>query len=385
MKNQKVITRGGGIVFVLSCAIVVLCFDYKRFDSIVLADDYPSKEVDYFQVSRKYNGDLFSYEHLTVIQQDMNVADSHMNMPHSGIMLSNNHYYIADTGNHRIAVYDNTGLYLDAIGQHGHGPGDLFAPAFIRKIGNDQFSVRSHNGRTTFFSEDGTLLDVIPGHKIGDLESIFTPSGGVAHARLNSRSENLSTYIQAAVEVIEDGVEVSSVESLPVIVGMFKSIRVEGELTRAHARIAFCGQPDVALIPNTGYILSSGTEPKVDWFDFSGQLTRSIELLLAPERVTLEDKATFKQQAVNLAQNFPEKGREALLRALKLTEFPEFKPFWTRIFVDDRNHIWLQRPDSRFSPSSEVIQTWIVLSPSGEFLGETTWPLMTFGTISNTS
>lgn len=84
-----------------------------------------------------------------------------LNLP-TGIVIHDNNIYVADSGNHRIKVYDLNGTKILEIGAKGHGKGQLKSPEVVAV---DSFGCiwvgDSGNGRLQIFKPDGNSIRTI--------------------------------------------------------------------------------------------------------------------------------------------------------------------------------------------------------------------------------
>lgn len=80
--------------------------------------------------------------------------------------------YVADSGNHRIQVFDDQGFYLDDFGVTGIGPGELNEPWGIAVDDQYVYVTDTWNHRLQKFSHDGELVSTIGQYgRIGEGES----------------------------------------------------------------------------------------------------------------------------------------------------------------------------------------------------------------------
>jgi hypothetical protein len=152
----------------------------------------------------KYTGDLFLYEMVQELRFDEKVEESLLIRPWSFTMDEEGNFYVADAGNHRIAVFSADGTYLRSIGRQGEGPGDLFGPINVEIIG-DQVRVPGGTGeRTSYFNRNGRFV-----------ESLTFPRAGtyLRGKRSSSRMEwsPFSTSI-GSMEVCNPGSESTSLK-----------------------------------------------------------------------------------------------------------------------------------------------------------------------------
>ncbi len=85
----------------------------------------------------------------------------------------------ADTGNHRVLIFDANGVQIDRIGQRGEGLGEFNFPTHVAVDGNGDFYVTdSLNFRVQKFAADNTPIAVLGG--LGRVLGSFSKPKGVA-------------------------------------------------------------------------------------------------------------------------------------------------------------------------------------------------------------
>lgn len=101
--------------------------------------------------------------------------------------------YIADSGNHRVLVFDFKGKFVRAIGNEGQGPGEFQKPTGIHILKDSSIAVADYsNRRIQLFNQSGEYLrTIIPkSTRVADLmfieDQIYTlPSFGMSGYSLN--------------------------------------------------------------------------------------------------------------------------------------------------------------------------------------------------------
>ena len=101
--------------------------------------------------------------------------------------------YIADSGNHRILVFDFKGKFIKAIGNEGQGPGEFIKPTGICILKDSGIAVADYNNRRIqIFNASGEYVRMIipKSTRIADLmfieDQIYTlPSFGMSGYNLN--------------------------------------------------------------------------------------------------------------------------------------------------------------------------------------------------------
>ncbi len=72
-----------------------------------------------------YTEPLFRFETILELRQDEANEASLLFRPRQLSEGPNGHYFVTDTGNSRVAIFDSQGGYLKSFGQQGSGPGEF--------------------------------------------------------------------------------------------------------------------------------------------------------------------------------------------------------------------------------------------------------------------
>jgi len=109
----------------------------------------------------KYTGNIFTYEPVLRLHQDPENEESLLFGPSEFSMDQEGNYYVLDSRNYRIAVFNQRGEYLRTFGREGQGPGE-FTMMTNLLIRGDVVSVYDYRlRRRTFYRTDGTLIKVV--------------------------------------------------------------------------------------------------------------------------------------------------------------------------------------------------------------------------------
>ncbi len=106
----------------------------------------------------KYEGELFVYEKILELRHDPDDMNTLLYGPRSFTLGDDGLYYVADNGNHRVAVFDGDGNFVRAIGSEGQGPGELLGLVWV-KVRDGVVTVQER--RVSRFRTDGTFLDIL--------------------------------------------------------------------------------------------------------------------------------------------------------------------------------------------------------------------------------
>jgi len=223
--------------------------------------------------------------------------------------------YVLDQQAAQVKVFDASGKYLRTIGRKGQGPGELEYPMTMSlNERTGELAVHLQSRGIVFFKTDGTYLRQL---------SLKGMLGG--RARLNSRGQIYILEIimdgensrYATKKLAPDGSVLATISETPTPTG-------PGNTTKAFIPVAFYAiDRDDRFIygfPETYEIRIYGpTEAKV-----LRKITRDYD----PVAVTEEDKAERRKDVP------PGYDREF--------EFPKHHPAYTRFFLSDLGHIFVQ-------------------------------------------
>ena len=333
----------------------------------------------------KYLGELFTYEKEMVIDTEQS-EETMLFRPRQFVADADGNFYIYDSGIGSILMFDADGQYLRSIGHKGQGPGE-FRGGQIQMVreGIIQFYDSSLR-RTTRFNIDGTLLDIttLP---VG--VGILRPSGFMilendVQLILTSDSDMANmgeTQRRGAVTLSADG-DTLGVVYTPWIRIMKKiSLSIQGRTISAPTPMAYGPFPTSTYHPAHGTVLSSSTLPELQFFSTMGKHVRTIRIVMAAQPVTQSDRSETRQAHLSRIDQVDESLREIMESQAEHMPFAEHKAFWSIVEIDSEGYFWL---DTGLLPALMVndIHTYRILSPEGEYLGDTTRPYMPGSSIS---
>ncbi len=290
-------------------------------------------------------------------------------------------FFVEDVWSNRIAVFDSTGRFTRSIGRAGHGPGE-FRLLHLQDIRGDVLVLYdSLKRRTTRYRTDGTLLDVFTYPTTGPLAypgiPFQTDEGPWLLFKRPSEREGDISYSRIQIVTLSAQLDTLGVIETPQIPGSFISVfTYEGEENPIALPIPFSARSDAEYVAGRGLLLTNGAEPILWWYSLDGTLEQIVTLDLIPRNVTEQEKDTriaqisrqIEEADSELRRNYYIATREGLV-------FPETKPYWDDVLVDDRGYIWLHITES---PEERQLagggRAYYFLSPEGEYLGRTRAP-----------
>lgn len=345
----------------------------------------------------KFQEEIFNYEKILELRFDPENEESLLIRPRQLVMDSEGYIYVADPGNHRIAVFNPEGVFERSFGQEGQGPGDLFDPGWIHLHNDILIIPDSPRGRTSLFKTDGTFLDVLSypraGYRLRRLDKTSTGNLVLQQSRQLQDSEK-EQWGERIIALSPSGDTLSVIDSplvtLAKMVNAERTVFVQSSQSFARRTLPtpsylhYTGYGQATFFPDREQILiSSGEEPFIDWYNVDGEIVKRIHLDLPEQSVTKEERdqiiAAYDRQVEEAVEQPDERRRETGLDRARLNreilQLPETKAFWTSVIIDTDGYYWLNFPmTQRTDFNSNTRLKLRVLSPEGEYLGDTLWP-----------
>jgi len=337
----------------------------------------------------KYQGEIFSYELILTLQGNESNFKSLLHLPRSSSPPTSftidtlGYFYIADTRNHRIAVFRPDGTFERSIGQYGEGPGDLRYPRLIAE--NDGIlHIQDGNRRTTLYATDGALVDVIQHSRGGN--SIWGQGEYVVDIRSPSNPPEWTTMRSEALirNTRGDTITFISTPELMIAFPVPTIALIDNSRRMRPVGLQYSAWPQIIQLQNFEFLLYAGTHPELLRYDSSGKLIQRVWVDIPSEPITTDDRRIIEDRLRELMQLALTRPSELPFRMNPSDiPFPDVKAPWQAIEVDDSGYIWLQEslPSFPFSPIGIEPIEYLLLSPEGEYLGNTHRPIAANGQV----
>jgi hypothetical protein len=283
-------------------------------------------------------------------------------------------FFLPHSHDNRIQVFSPEGDYLRSFGRAGNGPGEFRNPLFQSLIG-DTLAVFDHQQqRTTVYRTDGTLLDVIRHpNPTGILDGLFEGPAGVLIS-IRQPHTFKGNVLQMCGGVLTSTAEGDSINWNSTEWVNWGCKTGGGGSVGVFNIYPYAPEPLAIFDPITeSYLLSSGNEPVIRLFRLDGTLSRAYRFSILKERIV--KKAVLAEVMDGL-----EKAQESAARIerirdnLKSTDLPKYKAFWRNV-IHDSGYLWLEKPGILIvSIEKYESPVYRVISPEGEYLGDTEWP-----------
>ncbi|MFC1529137.1 6-bladed beta-propeller [Gemmatimonadota bacterium] len=319
----------------------------------------------------KYEGELFEYEQILTLKEDVENPDSFLFRAFEFWMDEDDYIYVADSGNNRIAVFDPEGNYVRQFGREGEGPGE-FRSLRIQSLDDGVISIwDSRLRRATLYRTDGTYLETITPLQERSLTGL-------------QRDENANLFIFFAFGSVQDGYHVigngirvysASGDTLCEVItpAIITSFTIQTDDAFGTATVPYCGKPEALLLRSGEILISTGMEPRIALYNLSGEIVREVRVDLEVQPITDTEKRATQSRMRQDAEKDPNEQNRAFDRAMaESVKYPDHKAFWTLIHEDSDGYMWLSWSTNPYNRSEEV--HYRLLSPEGEYLGETVTP-----------
>ncbi|MFC1529092.1 6-bladed beta-propeller [Gemmatimonadota bacterium] len=328
----------------------------------------------------KYSDELFEYEEVFRFREDPENEESILFRPREIVQDDRGYFYILDSGNTRIAVFDDNGVFARSIGREGEGPGDFRRPGTpIIHDGHLQIYDLGLR-RLSIFTTDGEFVEVISLNQMMGDHGIRMPmlvfrceDGSLI---INEDSVTSEEEKQLSIERVfcfePDGSLRWQTETPQAQIGawvMFQGVRGLG------ARMPFASRPAVSLDPVHGILVSPANEPVLLLYDLDGTLKRRIELQLEEMPFTATDRSVITDDWDERIRNASGPSVEQLQSMRDGLPFPERWPYWGSVAIDDAGYLWLKVSERALD--YEVAGSGVlcrIISPAGEYIGNTRLP-----------
>jgi hypothetical protein len=293
-------------------------------------------------------------------------------MPNEVLVDNNEYLYFRDED--RIKKFSPNGKFIKMIGNKGQGPGEIDYPKF-EGIVNDLLVVGQYmyTGGGGFRSEAFNLN----GDHVRRIHHPLIKEGFFPKARnnyVNYIDDNKFLFYSNLVEANSDGKEYTDTkygfvdsegkvikelmfEIDPILTGY----RFDGGWTSRPLTMSGCS---VYPAEDKIYLLSP-TGKDIYIYDTEGEILQVFRLdMIAPD-VEQEEKDITMERFRQFST--PER--------LSAVTIPDKKPAVYKIYVDDKDQIWLTKGDTFDYNLLKKDYTYIILSESGKYIGTQTSPM----------
>ena len=327
----------------------------------------------------RFAGDLFQFDKVVTLQQDPEHPESLIYhgisflRTEKGFFLGDDgRFFVNDSGNARIAVFDSSGRFERSIGGRGEGPGEFIINEMY-ELSDGVLKIFDHSlHRTTFFRTDGSLERMTrgTGRYLADRE-LFVRPGGPSHY-----DENGHLWIAAGfITVTAANDSIGSAATREIRIAYEFPTPGRGKGGKARPDMPFVERPSTRILSDGSIMLTDGVEPVLWWYWPNGSIRKRIDPGLSMTGVTRQDTRRFLQDLDAQITAANDNDRVFLGWMKAAVVFPEYRTLWSHVSVDDAGYIWVEGFELDFERRDKGGgYTYYILSPEGEYLGTTRAP-----------
>lgn len=331
----------------------------------------------------KFQEELFTYELVTELKEDER-EDSLLNNPGLPQFDSQGSIYMPDYGDDRIAVFDGNGIYERSIGRRGNGPGEFQSIRYMEVLGDSLIIQDRSLNRITVYHLNGRLIDTFTSLSGRFQGYWFLPPSSHLYSFYSITSDEIQRLLQAGVVYLNSNYDTLAVIQTPLLYGgdrLVDTPRSQTDLEFAVPRNL--AQPRALYHRQHGIVLYTGSEASLDLFHPNGNQYKRILVELPQRLFTREDKRLEKSRLdLQIAESTGAQ-REVAENRRKSVIFLKHWPPWFSIQIDDAGFFWLMFPEHTANTvEAERGYLFYILSPEGEYLGQTRRPYSIISVVS---
>jgi hypothetical protein len=268
---------------------------------------------------------------------------------------SEENIFALDGGDCKIQKFDKDGNHLQTIGGKGQGPGEFEQSIKIYLDSEDMIYVYDSMWRKILIFEKGGRFK----------KNISPPSGthhfGVTQDKKMLLHNNPISHEEARSEIIlvdMDGKIQKKMASYPYQ----RKPWIKGHsLGNPYAHSLYF-HPTV----DGGGIYGHSSQYKLFILDSVGNLSHKIEMDILPEPITKKDKENLIERYLESRKKIPVGKKLTKSEVRKAYVFPEYKPFFTGLGIDDLGRVYV-RNSMLYSPKNKSWR-FDIFSSEGHYL-----------------
>jgi hypothetical protein len=322
----------------------------------------------------KYPTELFTYELILRIEPDETRPETLLDAPSTMLLGDDGHYYVCDNGNHRIAVFDTEGNYVRSFGRRGYGPGEFVWMDLLGLQGDTLTIFDSSQNRVSLMTTGGRLIrSVTLGvRRVGPRKAYLVGPDVILDifATVEYRGVEDWRDMKCVIERA-DGDTVGVIEVPPIHVRML----IQAPVMVGYP-VYFTAFPNIGYAWDRGLFRYDPREPELRWYTVAGVLRRVFRIDLPRVAPSAEDRRFYEDlwdERITQAQETGDRSAKVVRENLV---FGAYVPFWTTVLIDDRGYSWLGLPETSGKMEAAGGTAFRLLSPEGEYLGDTCWPFV---------
>ncbi len=291
------------------------------------------------------------------------------------VPLSDGRIVVQNSGTSELLLYDSSGMFLQAVGRPGRGPGELSGMLRLFRCGGDTLLVTEANA-ISVFSPSGHFVrshrvSWSPGYDRHEIGGVAADCSIGLTVYREPRAPGTSVYYHRYVFSRESGTRAKS------NIGSFAGpdlVPLSGPWAINPVPQPF-GREDLWTVTGDQMVIvPSDTAELRTWGD-AGKLTRVVRWNARPEPVGEADRERFARESEEFLRLNPEEA--PLFPPLEQLSPPTHKPLFSRVLADDEQTLWIReypvsaagRPWLRRPREGDPPEEWTVIDSTGRWLG----------------
>jgi hypothetical protein len=271
---------------------------------------------------------------------------------------------VVNAGTQEIRFFDDEGRYIETVGGSGAGPGEFQMPQLVHPVSaaGELLIWDLMLNRFTLLGPDGELIRTIRPEGVVRSTAGWDGSGVVLSFR-SSAAAGLDTPDGLMPRVVTfEGVPLEVGDPIPIgeVAGRTYLAQIRGQ--PAFRRIPFDPEP-ASTVGSGAFHLTTGSNAEVRTYDSSGDLTRMVRVLRAPEPLPRSEFTSVVEEQLEAMED--EDLRREWRGHFDRMPVPEVVPVYRGLLVDGGGYLWAEH--FRVRPGD--VARWSVFDPDGAVLG----------------
>ncbi len=297
------------------------------------------------------------------------------------LVLPNGGIVIANEGSDQLRYYSSSGRFRYAVGTDGYGPGEFKMMSKIWLVADTLYVYDFGQDRISFFTSNGAYIRTVMLHRepnsstphaIGVFSdgSILAESADMEHRDISDGGFSYRRFVSTYKRHSSDGDLIGSIGSFfngDAVSEIIETYTIPND-KRVYSKGLVASPPygrrgsTIAFRNNLYHGSSEFWEIQV--FDLVGDLQRIIRRPVPNPPVSSRDKDVFREYWL-------EDGDDWSRRRVDELEYPDTKPAYGTVLVDQVGNIWVAEYEMRREDRRAM---WTVLDSVGRMLGNVSMP-----------